>query len=93
MFYFLQETLSEHNVRDLLDFLLLEQKRAKEEGNTEVLKLLSDVTIGHIVYELFGGGIESTTMTILWFIIYLIHYPEVRTRYLLIFIFKKIINP
>lgn len=71
-----RETLSEHNVRDLLDFLLLEQKRAKEEGNTEVLKLLSDVTIGHIVYELFGGGIESTTMTILWFIIYLIHYPE-----------------
>ncbi|GAB1607752.1 steroid 17-alpha-hydroxylase/17,20 lyase-like [Argonauta hians] len=71
-----RETLSEDNVRDLLDFLLLEQKKAKDEGNEEVQTFLNDNTIGHIVYELFGGGIESTTITILWFIIYLLHHPE-----------------
>jgi hypothetical protein len=34
-----------------------------------------------IDYELFGGGIESTTMSILWFIIYMIRHPEVSNEY------------
>ncbi|XP_060072856.1 steroid 17-alpha-hydroxylase/17,20 lyase-like [Ylistrum balloti] len=74
-----RETLGENN-RDLLDILLKEQEQAKKEGDKERLALLSDVSIGHIVYELFGGGIESTTMTILWFIIYMIRNPEWQKR-------------
>ena len=57
------------------------QKEAIESGDEEEIRLLSDQNIGHIVHELFGGGIESTTMTILWFILYLIHNPEVRNHY------------
>lgn len=56
------------------------QKEALESGNEEEIRLLSDQNIGHIVHELFGGGIESTTMTILWFILYLIHNPQVREK-------------
>lgn len=76
---FLQETLSEGVTRDLVDTMLNLQKEAKEKNNTEELERLSDCSIGHIVYELFGGGIESTTMSILWFIIYMIRHPEVGT--------------
>lgn len=54
------------------------QKEAIEENDEEKMHMLSDKTIGHIVYELFGGGIESTTLSILWFLIYMIHNPEVR---------------
>ncbi|XP_069139176.1 steroid 17-alpha-hydroxylase/17,20 lyase-like [Argopecten irradians] len=74
-----RETLSEHN-RDLLDILLKEQQDARDQRDKKRLALLSDVSIGHIVYELFGGGIESTTMTILWFIIYMIRNPQWQKR-------------
>lgn len=67
---------SDHN-RDLLDTFLNMQLEAKADNDEKKLQMLSDKTIGHIVHELFGGGIESTTMTILWFIIYLMHNPKV----------------
>lgn len=66
--------------RDLVDTMLFLQAEAKKNNNTEDLKRLSDCNIGHIVYELFGGGIESTTMSILWFIIYMIRHPEWQDR-------------
>lgn len=75
------------------------QKEALESGNEEEIRLLSDQNIGHIVHELFGGGIESTTMTILWFILYLIHNPQVREKRMKRFslkhdyMYKKRISP
>ena len=68
--------------RDLVDTLLILQQEAKISNNTVELERLSDCNIGHIVYELFGGGIESTTMTILWFIIYMIRHPEVSVHFI-----------
>lgn len=61
-----------------MDIMLNIQKEAIESGDEEEIRLLSDKNIGHIVHELFGGGIESTTMTILWLMMYLIHNPQVR---------------
>jgi len=61
--------------------MLFLQAEAQKNNNAEDLKRLSDCNIGHIVYELFGGGIESTTMSILWFIIYMIRHPEVSNEY------------
>lgn len=80
MIFFIKETRTEEKDRDLVDIMLKIQKEALESGNEEEIRLLSDQNIGHIVHELFGGGIESTTMTILWFILYLIHNPQVREK-------------
>ncbi|KAL5010478.1 hypothetical protein ScPMuIL_012783 [Solemya velum] len=71
-----KDTLQSDHNRDLLDMLLNMQLEAKAENDEEKIRMLSDRTIGHIVHELFGGGIESTTMAILWFMIYLMHNPE-----------------
>lgn len=60
-----------------MDTLLELQTKAREEGDAESLRMLDDLTIGIIVHELFGGGIESTTMTILWLMVFLLHHPEV----------------
>lgn len=64
--------------RDLVDIMLNLQQQAKDTGDEEQLHLLNDTNIGHIVHELFGGGIETTTITVLWFIIYLIRNPQVK---------------
>ena len=70
--FIFQETFDDHTDRDFLDALLKAQLESEESREQ-----LSDETIGHIVYELFGGGIESTTMTLLWFIVYMVRNPEV----------------
>ncbi|XP_052103028.1 steroid 17-alpha-hydroxylase/17,20 lyase-like [Mytilus californianus] len=75
-----RETLTEGVSRDLVDTLLFLQMEATATNNTVDLERLSDCNIGHIVYELFGGGIESTTMSILWFMIYMIRHPEWQDR-------------
>lgn len=66
--------------------MLFLQMEATATNNTVDLERLSDCNIGHIVYELFGGGIESTTMSILWFMIYMIRHPEVKNCFRLIYI-------
>ncbi|KAK3097001.1 hypothetical protein FSP39_005504 [Pinctada imbricata] len=71
-----RESPAESGHKDLVDLMLEHQKAAIEKNDTKQTNLLKDTNIGHIVHELFGGGIESTTMSILWFILYLIRHPE-----------------
>lgn len=75
-----RDTLTDGVSRDLVDTMLFLQAEAKRTNNTEELNRLTDCNIGHIVYELFGGGIESTTMSILWFITYMIRHPKWQDR-------------
>lgn len=75
-----RDTLTDGVSRDLVDTMLFLQAEAKRTNNIEELNRLTDCNIGHIVYELFGGGIESTTMSILWFITYMIRHPKWQDR-------------
>ena len=88
----LQESLDEDGHKDLVDIMLKLQREAKVKDDEEQGRLLKDTNIGHIVHELFGGGIESTTMSILWFILYLIRHPEVHTLLIKIYVFYLEMN-
>nr|XP_018667221.1 methyl farnesoate epoxidase isoform X1 [Ciona intestinalis] len=68
-----KNSFDENNLRDFIDIFLLEMKRRNSEYFTE-LQLL------HLVRDLFVGAIDTTTATLGWGIICLLHYPECQVR-------------
>ncbi|KAF5285647.1 hypothetical protein FQA39_LY16553 [Lamprigera yunnana] len=82
---FLQETINEHrrtfdpsNLRDLLDTYLFEIQRANEEGTGHRLfgGRDHDRQMQQIMGDLFTAGMETIKNTLLWSIIFMLHYPE-----------------
>ncbi|CAD6194337.1 unnamed protein product [Caenorhabditis auriculariae] len=67
-----RETRTDGSPRDLMDFLL-EKMEEDPETFTELAVLL-------ICGDLWTGGMETTTTTLLWGLIYMIRNPEVQKR-------------
>lgn len=74
-----QETFCGDTVRDLMDALL--QVRLSAENNSPPAAGL-ELTDDHLlmtVGDIFGAGVETTTTVLKWTVLYLLHYPEVRS--------------
>ncbi|KAK3594479.1 hypothetical protein CHS0354_030000 [Potamilus streckersoni] len=74
-----QSTLDENNPRDFMDLYLTEMKRkstrsSKEENTYSKAQLMA------LVGDLFGAGTETTATTLLWLILYFLHYPDVQKK-------------
>ncbi|XP_062422144.1 steroid 17-alpha-hydroxylase/17,20 lyase isoform X1 [Pungitius pungitius] len=68
-------SLSEGDPRDLLDALLKGQTPSGSEDES--------ITDDHVLMtaaEAFGAGVETTSTTLLWILVYLLHHPEVQQR-------------
>ncbi|XP_066263852.1 cytochrome P450 2D4-like [Branchiostoma lanceolatum] len=66
--------LDRENPRDFLDFCLVElEKREKVEDFTEE-------QVMYIVYELFIAGLDTTTNTMRWCLLYMVLYPYVQKK-------------
>ncbi|KAK4876363.1 hypothetical protein RN001_012785 [Aquatica leii] len=83
---FLQETINEHrktfdpsHLRDLLDTYLFEIQKANEEGTGHHLfdGRDHDRQMQQIMGDLFSAGMETIKNTLLWSILFMLHYPEV----------------
>ena len=69
-------TFDENNIRDLVDLFIAEMKKHEAETNTSYnyRQLLA------VFWDLLGAGTESSSTTIRWSILYLLHYPEIQDR-------------
>lgn len=62
----------ENNINDFIDSFLMEKKRRGTEGNST----FTDEQLTIVIREIFGAGTETTSNTILWALLALIHYPK-----------------
>ena len=74
-----KRTLDPNNVRDLLDVILLELENNKNPESC-FGKRLGESSVVNLLFELFVGGIESTTTTLITSILHLVHHQEVQLR-------------
>ncbi|KAF2895168.1 hypothetical protein ILUMI_11007 [Ignelater luminosus] len=83
---FLQETIDEHrktfdpsHLRDLLDTYLLEIQKANEEGTGHHLfnGRDHDRQMQQIMGDLFSAGMETIKTTLLWSVLFMLHYPKI----------------
>ncbi|XP_062612895.1 cytochrome P450 2C15-like [Saccostrea cucullata] len=66
-----RNNFDENNINDYIDAFLLEQKQRDNEINT-----FSDEQLVVSVRDFFGAGTETTSTTLRWALLYLIHYPQ-----------------
>jgi cytochrome P450 len=74
-----KRTLDPNNVRDLLDVILLELENNKNPESC-FGKRLGESSVVNLLFELFVGGIESTTTTLITSILHLVHHQDVQLR-------------
>lgn len=68
-----QASLSDGDPRDLLDALLKGQAAGGPQPISEDHVLMTAA-------EAFGAGVETTSTTLRWLLVYLLHHPEVQER-------------
>nr|BAN66311.1 cytochrome P450 306A1 [Mamestra brassicae] len=59
----------------ILDNFLLEQKRRFETGD-EGTKYVTDEQMLYLLADMFGAGLDTTSVTLAWFLLYMALYPE-----------------
>ncbi|XP_078699616.1 cytochrome P450 2C5-like isoform X1 [Branchiostoma floridae x Branchiostoma belcheri] len=69
-----RENLDRENPRDFLDFCLLEvEKQEKVEGLTEE-------NVMYMALDLFLAGIDTTTNTLMWSLLYMVLNPDIQHK-------------
>lgn len=71
-----RETFDENNIRDYIDAYLLEQKQRTTEVNTT----FTDEQLAGSVRDFFAAGTETTSLTLRWALLYLMHHPEIKQK-------------
>ncbi|XP_060880468.1 cytochrome P450 18a1-like [Metopolophium dirhodum] len=77
-----RSTFDPNSIRDLVDAYLLEIKRSQEAGTMDQLfqGLDPNRQVQQILGDLFSAGMETIKNTILWAMVYMLHYPDVMTK-------------
>ncbi|XP_030290308.1 cytochrome P450 2J2-like isoform X1 [Sparus aurata] len=70
-----KESLDPSSPRDYIDCFLTEMGEKEDKDSGFDLKNLSVCTL-----DLFGAGTETTTTTLHWGLLYMIHYPHIQER-------------
>ncbi|KAL7630914.1 UNVERIFIED_CONTAM: hypothetical protein RMT77_018800 [Armadillidium vulgare] len=71
-----KESFDKNNPRDYIDEYLIEMMKPKSNSDSS----MSDGDLLGCVIDLFGAGLKTTTVTIIWASFYLCNFPEVQTR-------------
>lgn len=89
MFEFYKEVIEDHrrtfdrnNIRDLVDFYLLEIEIAKENGTEQELfdGRNHEEQIMQIIGDLFSAGMETIKTTLLWLVVFMLRNPEAKKQ-------------
>ena len=90
MFLKNKETYTNGRVRNIADGFIdvLEKEAMKEKENgqnnedtqVEMAPLLNDEQIVHVLSELFGASLDTSSITIYWGLAYLIKHPEIQSQ-------------
>ncbi|XP_032889939.1 steroid 17-alpha-hydroxylase/17,20 lyase [Amblyraja radiata] len=68
------------SINDLLDSLLKAQENVKNNNSPIPGPHLTDDHLQMTMADIFGAGVETTSTTIAWIILYLLHHPQVQTK-------------
>ncbi|KAK3707375.1 hypothetical protein QZH41_010461 [Actinostola sp. cb2023] len=74
-----QATYQDGVIRDLTDALIKALQEAQEE-DSKVKDLITEDHVVMTMQDTFSGGLESTMTSIRWFIIYMLHYPDIQAK-------------
>ncbi|KAL3884082.1 hypothetical protein ACJMK2_030304 [Sinanodonta woodiana] len=74
-----QSTLDVNYPRDFMDLYLTEMEKNSTLPDKEEITY-SKNQLKALVGDLFGAGTETTSTTLLWAILYLLHYPDVQEK-------------
>ncbi|GCB71709.1 hypothetical protein scyTo_0006046 [Scyliorhinus torazame] len=84
----LQKKFEEHkanyssdSINDLLDALLKAKMNAENNNSSAYAERLTEDHLLMTVADIFGAGVETTSTTLAWMIVYLLHYPEVEETF------------
>uniref|UniRef100_A0A8C2ZYF1 Cytochrome P450, family 17, subfamily A, polypeptide 2 n=1 Tax=Cyclopterus lumpus TaxID=8103 RepID=A0A8C2ZYF1_CYCLU len=73
-------SLSDGDPRDLLDALLKGKTNGGQKSSESEDETITDNHVLMTAAEAFGAGVETTSTTLLWILVYLLHHPEVQER-------------
>ncbi|XP_075941100.1 cytochrome P450 17A2 [Anarhichas minor] len=73
-------SLSDGDPRDLLDALLKGKTDGGVKSSGSEDETITDDHVLMTAAEAFGAGVETTSTTLLWILVYLLHHPEVQER-------------
>ncbi|KJH40171.1 hypothetical protein DICVIV_13899, partial [Dictyocaulus viviparus] len=65
---------------DYVEAFLKEKKRRELLGDTQSFSSFSDMQLRNMCFDLWIAGMESTSNTLSWGVVYLLNYPEVQTK-------------
>jgi cytochrome P450 len=71
------QTLDENNVDNFINAYLIEMKKKEKNGESTTL---DKINLRRVIANLFVAGSETTSTTILWFMLYMIHNPNVQKK-------------
>ncbi|XP_014368135.2 cytochrome P450 306a1 [Papilio machaon] len=73
--YFDPEILIPTDGECILDNFLLEQKK-RFDNNAETAKYMTDEQMFYLLADMFGAGLDTTSTTLAWFLLYMALHPE-----------------
>jgi len=76
-----KKTLDPDNIRDFMDLYLTEiQNTTETDSKSTMYGKKGEANLINAFVDLFLGGIETTSSTLLWAILILVHFPECQTK-------------
>ncbi|CAH1783208.1 unnamed protein product [Owenia fusiformis] len=68
-----------NNIGDYIDAFILEMKERAKRGSEEE-HWFNEKQLNMSIEDMFQAGTETTTSSLIWIIVYMLHYPEVQER-------------
>ncbi|XP_034302989.2 steroid 17-alpha-hydroxylase/17,20 lyase isoform X1 [Magallana gigas] len=75
-----QETFDPNNIRDFTDHLLVARSEAEKSGDDESLEKLNDTYLVQTVSDIFFAGVDTTRLTLEWFLCFMSGLPEIQAK-------------
>ncbi|KAE8605376.1 hypothetical protein XENTR_v10015089 [Xenopus tropicalis] len=83
LYNFLRETFTQHrdqldvnDQRDLIDVFLVKQQEEKPSST----KFFNDQNLTVLLADLFGAGMETTSTTLRWGLLFIMKYPDIQKK-------------
>jgi len=74
-----ERTFDPENIRDFLDIMLLETKNSSNPDSCFSPKL-GIATIANSMIDLFMAGMETTSSSLIYVFLHLLHHPDVQKK-------------
>ncbi|KAG1698859.1 Cytochrome P450 18a1 [Nymphon striatum] len=70
----------ENNPRDLIDLFFMEMKKSLNDESQAYLSTFTERQLKSLIVDLFIAGTETTSTTLRWAVVYMLHHPEIQQK-------------